>query len=543
MRIAIEGCCHGELDAIYGAIAQREQQHGYKVDLLLICGDFQSIRNEADLEAISCPRKYLNLGTFHKYYSGECQVPVPTIFIGGNHEAMNHLWELYHGGWACPGIYFLGYGGVINVGGMRIGGMSGIYKSFDYELGHHEVSPYSDKSKKSAYHIRKFDVYKMLQVKEPVDVFLSHDWPLGIEQYGNTRALISKKRFFEKEIQSNSLGSLAFEHVMVSMKPARWFSAHLHVRFTAEVRWGSPETAQGSGSTANAVSVQTPVAVENPDEIKIDFEDDDGGDGEAGDATIIGKVETLVVTKNPDEIDIAFDDDEDDDETAPAGKDVPGTAGTSAPLPAKNPDEIDVSFEDEDMDEEDRGKSDTTAASTQGVSSSSSSLPGQASSLIQHQASGTSTIEAKSSVKPHPKSTQFLALDKCQPHRQFLEIIDLPEFSGPVEFKYDEEWLSIVRTLDSFLTVGYRQTPPMEGPALEHALKVNREWVRNNVTLKQGLDIPMNFQKTAPAHDPVHTLSSKEKETLLLPFLNPQTEAFCEMLKIPNKINPNGRRV
>lgn len=54
----------------------------------------QSIRNEADLEAISCPRKYLNLGTFHKYYSGECQVPVPTIFIGGNHEAMNHLWEL-----------------------------------------------------------------------------------------------------------------------------------------------------------------------------------------------------------------------------------------------------------------------------------------------------------------------------------------------------------------------------------------------------------------------------------------------------------------
>lgn len=95
----------------------------------------------------------------------------------------------------------MGYGGMINVGGMRIGGMSGIYKSFDYELGHHEVSPFSDKSKKSAYHIRKFDVFKMLQVKEPVDVFLSHDWPLGIEQYGNTRDLISKKKFFAKEVR------------------------------------------------------------------------------------------------------------------------------------------------------------------------------------------------------------------------------------------------------------------------------------------------------------------------------------------------------
>lgn len=28
---------------------------------------------------------------FHKYYSGAAEAPVPTIFIGGNHEASNHL--------------------------------------------------------------------------------------------------------------------------------------------------------------------------------------------------------------------------------------------------------------------------------------------------------------------------------------------------------------------------------------------------------------------------------------------------------------------
>lgn len=29
-----------------------------------------------------------------QYYSGEKVAPVMTLFVGGNHEASNHLWEL-----------------------------------------------------------------------------------------------------------------------------------------------------------------------------------------------------------------------------------------------------------------------------------------------------------------------------------------------------------------------------------------------------------------------------------------------------------------
>lgn len=32
--------------------------------------------------------------SFYKYYSGEKKAPVLTIFIGGNHEASNYMWEL-----------------------------------------------------------------------------------------------------------------------------------------------------------------------------------------------------------------------------------------------------------------------------------------------------------------------------------------------------------------------------------------------------------------------------------------------------------------
>ena len=61
MKIAIEGCCHGELDTIYAAL------RGQCIELLLICGDFQAIRNSSDLDTISTPTKYKQMGSFYKF--------------------------------------------------------------------------------------------------------------------------------------------------------------------------------------------------------------------------------------------------------------------------------------------------------------------------------------------------------------------------------------------------------------------------------------------------------------------------------------------
>lgn len=58
--------------------------------------------------------------------------------VSGNHEAMNHMHELYYGGWVAPNIYYMGYAGVLNFKGIRIGGLSGIYKKRDYYLNHYE---------------------------------------------------------------------------------------------------------------------------------------------------------------------------------------------------------------------------------------------------------------------------------------------------------------------------------------------------------------------------------------------------------------------
>ena len=58
LTVAVEGCAHGNLDEIYDSILQTEKANGISVDLLLCCGDFQSIRNEQDMECLACPVKY-----------------------------------------------------------------------------------------------------------------------------------------------------------------------------------------------------------------------------------------------------------------------------------------------------------------------------------------------------------------------------------------------------------------------------------------------------------------------------------------------------
>lgn len=149
LTIAIEGCCHGELDSIYSTLTHLEQVEGKKIDLLICCGDFQAVRNMDDLETMACPAKYRSMQSFHKYYSGQAVAPIPTLFIGGNHEASNYLWELYYGGWVAPSIYFLGFAGSVKFGGIRIAGLSGIYKQGDYRKGHDEKLPYTESSMRS----------------------------------------------------------------------------------------------------------------------------------------------------------------------------------------------------------------------------------------------------------------------------------------------------------------------------------------------------------------------------------------------------------
>ncbi|KAF5378876.1 hypothetical protein D9615_006902 [Tricholomella constricta] len=468
LTIAVEGCCHGDLDAIYAHIAQLEAKHQYKVDLLLICGDFQAVRDWADLQCMAVPDKYKELKDFHKYYSGAKTAPILTIVIGGNHEASNYMWELYHGGWLAPNIYFLGHAGSILVNGIRIAGASGIFKVQDFRQGHHERMPYDNSAMRSIYHIREYCVRKLSLLPAP-EVFLSHDWPHQIEHHGDLRGLLSRKKFLRADIDTGRLGSPPLMGLLTTLRPQWWFAAHLHTRFEATV---AHYDADGSGAGATDASVVA-MRVENPDEIVIDDED-------------VGVTEVSVVPKE----DKAH----------------------------RNPDGITLSDEEEDV--------------------------------------AAPPLPPAAPPAPVPTSvTNFLALDKCLPNRQFLEVIDIPtpqptgaqgvtdaSSSSPPTLSYDPVWLAITRAFHPNLSLNRMQSAFPEETHARSLVARELEWVNTHVPPKLGgtwaVQGCQNFVMTAPPTQPDET--GKKGGRIPQPpwYTNPQTEAFCAMLEIPNKINP-----
>ncbi|KAJ2919126.1 hypothetical protein MD484_g1285, partial [Candolleomyces efflorescens] len=446
MKIAVEGCCHGQLDAIYAQIAKLEAQNDYKVDLLLICGDFQAVRNWQDLACMAVPNKYKELADFHKYYTGDKVAPIPTIVIGGNHEASNYMWELYHGGWLAPNIYFLGHAGSVLVNGLRIAGVSGIFKGHDFRKGHNEKLPYDQSSMRSIYHVREYDVRRLSLLSSP-HIFLSHDWPQSIEQHGNLQDLLRRKRFLEPDVRANKLGSPPLMGLLQNLKPQWWFAAHLHARY--EATYVHP-----SNDPMHQGQAPPPEPVQNPDEISIE-------------------------------------DDEDFDE-------VPTTSSSNPapPIPSNNPDEI--LLDDEEPD-----------------------------------------VEAPPPAPVPPALTQFLALDKCLPQRQFLEVVDVdvPSPNPNPLFSFDPEWLAINRAFHPwFSTAPHQRAFPDEQEARAMVSK-ELEWVNANIKKDENGVIPVedwqSFAQTAPG--PGSEGANKHRQPPK--YTNPQTVAFCKMLDIQDKIN------
>ncbi|KAK7197403.1 Lariat debranching enzyme, C-terminal domain containing protein [Novymonas esmeraldas] len=283
-HVAVQGCCHGELDRIYDVCSQHERQTGKRIDVLLCCGDFQAVRTAGDMDSMAVPDKYKVLGDFHKYYADvfgtssvrqtHTSAPYLTIFIGGNHENSDLLAQESYGGFVAPGVYYLGHSGVVTVDDcLTIAGLSGIFKEPDYDRPY-PPRPYAANHmcKKGAYHVRHIEVEKLhayLRAVEqlrgggggggdndndasapigaavtgspppPLDMFLSHDWPVGITSYGDEAQLLRFKPYFKDDIRRNALGNPHTLPLLREAKAPYWFAAHLHCYFEATVAHAS----------------------------------------------------------------------------------------------------------------------------------------------------------------------------------------------------------------------------------------------------------------------------------------------------------------
>jgi lariat debranching enzyme len=454
---------------------------------------------------MSCPVKYRAIGDFHSYYSGMNKAPYLTIFVGGNHEASNHLWELFYGGWVAPNIYYVGAANVIRLGGLRIAGMSGIWKGYNFNKPHYERLPYSQDDVKSIYHVREIDTRKLLQLRTQVDIGISHDWPRAIEKDGNERALYRMKPDFEQESKDGTLGNVAAAYVMDRLRPTYWFSAHMHCKFSAIKTYNEAPVSKDA-------PIPTPGARSN---------------GRA----LPNTTDAPVIAHNADEIDLDMDDD----------NEVP----TVQPVPAKrissitNQDEI--SLDDEK----------STVIGPLATSSVPSDLRSQLPAAFSRPVARKQSLSIES---PPPEITnkvvRFLALDKCLPGRKFLQLLEVQPHAGTKEvafrsrssdirakpkFEYDPEWLAITRVFASHMSFGDKgaKFPPDLGVAHYRALiEKEEEWVNEHIVRKGKLEIPVNFEITAPPFysgmPEIITEGPRE-------YNNPQMQRYCDLVGIENK--------
>jgi lariat debranching enzyme len=371
MKIAIEGCCHGELDNIYSTLEHIETENNIKIDLLIICGDFQAARNEKDLASMAIPNKYLEMGTFWKYYAGQKKAPMLTIFVGGNHEASNYMSELPYGGWVAENIYYMGYANVINFAGLRIAGLSGIFNSKDFYKGHHELPPYDSNSLRSVYHVKNLETFRLSQIKQPLDIMVTHDWPANVYKCGDVAYLLRLKPFLADEIGTNPLGSLENERLLKLLQPTYWFSAHFHVKYAGVYKHTNTD-----------------------------------------------------------------------------------------------------------------------------------------------------------------RTTKFLALDKCLPGRQFLQVIDIEAKQDNKLLSLDPEWMCILKKTDHLLSVGqYLQAPIADK---ESCTITQNDLDELKEDFQNCFEIPLNFKQTAPPHTPNDGDESASASIRNINdiYLNEQTTLLCEMLNI-----------
>ncbi|GAB1208377.1 hypothetical protein APSETT445_007125 [Aspergillus pseudonomiae] len=674
IRVAFEGCGHGCLHDIYASVEKAATLKGWDgVDLLIIGGDFQAVRNSHDMACMSVPQKYKELGDFHEYYSGKRTAPYLTIFIGGNHEAGNHLFELYYGGWVAPNIYYMGAANVIRCGPLRIAGMSGIWKGYDYRKPHFERLPYNRDEIQSIYHVRELDVRKLLQIRTQVDLGLSHDWPKQIENYGDYNTLFRIKKGFRQDSETGKLGNSAAKFVLDRLRPAHWFSAHLHVRFAATVEHGDyiiPEhpgakrqatTSQGNtsqgpnapnkfgfdgalvtsllgerdttsahtlpGRTANEVldtaspahvfksegdisgshhqqpaqssadsttqGIVDGIDMQQPVSIQPDHEDTQSKISAWNEFhTVAAKNEAIENSRYLTEhqgvvpevqhnltwkrVDIG----EDGVGRKLVGVERDTCADTAVNKkqklqhelnPVKNSDEIDL---DLDSDSGEDTAADTVPEAESRVIDHSNSAAnineGPTDSIAKpaedvEKDTGDISEEIRSQLpagfaRPQPqtyavngplpesisnKTTHFLALDKCLPNREFLQLVEFSTISNPdgaqcerpYRLQYDKEWLAITRVFANDLQLGDATAKPAadKGDTVYEPQIIEEEkWIEEHIVKPGKMGIPENFVPTAPPYDPAVPITTEQMPP---EYNNPQTAQFCELIGIENKFH------
>ncbi|WP_438039799.1 metallophosphoesterase [Sorangium sp. So ce128] len=227
--VAVVGDVHGAMHSMVELLDAWEHRHRRHIDFVLQVGDFEPHRHEDDLATASLPQKYRDLGDFWAFDQGMASFEWPIYFIGGNHEPYGFLDQFPKGGELAPNCYYLGRVGRVEVAGLRVVGLSGIYSegALAWRPPLREIK--SQKKKLFAYYTED-EVMKAASYGS-CDILVLHEWPRGAIEPEQEAELAGMRRAHRPEQVGSELARL----VVDSLRPKLVVAGHMHWRHRSRI--------------------------------------------------------------------------------------------------------------------------------------------------------------------------------------------------------------------------------------------------------------------------------------------------------------------
>lgn len=231
IHFAAVGDVHGSVHAMVRLLSGWEATSGCSLSFVLQVGDFEPIRHEKDLDTMSVPSKYRKIGDFPDYYSGRAVFPWPVYFIGGNHEPYGLLDALPDGGDVAENCIYLGRAGMMDVEGLRVVGLSGIFDPDEFERARPRVEDIHRRPNGDYTWFRKDDVNRAADYGK-ADVLVVHDWPERVIDPADSAEFYRQRRSPRYDLVGNEYARMLME----VLEPRLVVCGHLHKRYRNRVR-------------------------------------------------------------------------------------------------------------------------------------------------------------------------------------------------------------------------------------------------------------------------------------------------------------------
>ncbi|MFH1465442.1 MAG: metallophosphoesterase [Pseudomonadota bacterium] len=249
--IAAVGDVHGHHHQMVALVEQAAAAAGVRPDLVVQVGDFEPHRHEDDVQTMAAPARFRKVGDFPDFREGRARFPWPVLFVGGNHEPYGFLDGLAPGAEVAPGCRWLGRAGLVEHCGLKVAGLSGIFREDCWVVGRPPFGAMHREKKKRYVGFTQADVDRLLDLAEEgrPDLLLLHEWPrlaLGPAEVAQLRMFVGDESNGDDDELPDLrrvgavVGSAQALELALLLEPRLVLCGHVHAPLRATLPGGIP---------------------------------------------------------------------------------------------------------------------------------------------------------------------------------------------------------------------------------------------------------------------------------------------------------------